>query len=151
MGGELIGPYNAMLRSPEIATAFLGAVGAVGQYSTLSNAVRQVIILAVGAAWQATYELYAHEKVAQQAGLSAAAIRALAAGQPPVELSAAESLAHELTQQVTTAHQLSPNLYQRGVEALGGKGLAELLALANLHLTVSNLFNKFEVLASPAT
>ncbi|MEJ7658534.1 MAG: carboxymuconolactone decarboxylase family protein [Hymenobacter sp.] len=102
---ELIGPFNAMLRSPEIATAMLGLTSALGQHSALGAPVRQVVILTVGAAWQADYELYAHAAVARKAGLAEEAIRALAAGQPPTGLGPEEVLAHEFTRQLVATHR----------------------------------------------
>ena len=68
-GGRLIGPFNPVLFSPEIASAFLDLQDAEQQHTTLTDRVRQVVILAVGAAWNAPYELYAHAAAARHAGI----------------------------------------------------------------------------------
>lgn len=80
---EVIGPFNAMLRSPEIATALLEVTSSLQKHSILSERVKQVIILTIGAVWQADYELYAHTAVARKAGIDEASIQALAKGQSP--------------------------------------------------------------------
>lgn len=147
---ELIGPFNAMLRSPAIATAMMGTTSALSQHSTLSEPVRQVIILTVGAAWQAAYELYAHTAVARQAGLPEAAIQALVAGQPPQGLPAAETLAYELTHQLATTHQVAPDLYERARAAFGEQGVVDLVVLAGQYMLVSSLLNTFAVPAPAA-
>ena len=77
---ELIGPFNAMLRSPDIAAAILGVASAITKHAALSETAQQVIILTVGAAWQAPYEIYAHTAVARKAGLKEETIQAMAAG-----------------------------------------------------------------------
>ena len=143
--GEPIGPFNAMLRSPEIATAVLGVVGALGQHSALSEPVRQVVILTVGAAWRAAYELYAHTIATRNAGLPEAAIQRLAAGLPPQGLPAAETLAHEFTHQLLTTHQVADELYQRGIATFGEKGVFDLLALAGQYRLVSAILQPFAV------
>ena len=58
--GQLIGPFNPALLSPAISKAFFEFVLAEHQSTSLSKRDREVIILRVGAAWQAPYELYAH-------------------------------------------------------------------------------------------
>jgi len=148
---QLIGPFNPMLYSPVIATAMMGLTSALSQHSALPEPVRQVVILTVGAGWQAAYELYAHTAVARKAGLPDEAIRALAAGQPPTGLSADEVLAHEFTQQLAITHQISPDLYQRAAKTFGEKGVFDMILLAGQYMTVSALLNSFAIPAPTAS
>ena len=142
---ELIGPFNALLRSPEIATAFMSVVSAQHQYSALSQRVQQVVILTIGAVWQAAYELYAHIIVAKKAGINEDAIQALASGQQPIGLSKEEMLAHDFTQQIATTHQIPPDLYQQALETFGEQGVVDMLVLAGHYMTVSAVLNTFAV------
>ena len=142
---ELIGPFNALLRSPEIATAFMSVISAQHQYSALSQQVQQVVILTVGAVWQAAYELYAHSIVAKKVGINEDAIQALASGQQPVGLSKEEMLAHDFTRQIATVHHISSDLYQQALETFGEKGVVDMLALAGHYMTVSAFLNTFAV------
>ncbi len=86
--GRLIGPFNPVLFSPQIASRFLALQQAEQQHTTLSDRIRQVVILTVGAVWNAPYELYAHSAAARHAGIPEDAIRTLAAGGLPNILSA---------------------------------------------------------------
>ena len=63
--GTFIGPFNALLRSPALAGQFLQFQTSEQQHTSLSDRVRQVVILAVGTVWAADYELYAHSAVAR--------------------------------------------------------------------------------------
>ena len=81
--GRLIGPFNPALLNPAIAAPFLDLQFAEQMHTSLSARVREVVILAVGAVWQADYELYAHLAVARKAGLSEDAARAVATGGLP--------------------------------------------------------------------
>jgi len=84
---KFIGPFNAALRSPAVAGAFLELQASEERHTSLSDPVRQVVILAVGAVWAADYEIYAHSAVARHWGVPDDAIRGLAAGTLPVTLS----------------------------------------------------------------
>ena len=147
---ELIGPFNPMLRSPAVATALLGVTSALSQHAALSEPVRQVIILTVGAVWEAAYELYAHVAVAEKTSLPEAAIQALAAGQVPAGLPAQELLAHEFTRTLTTTHHVPTDLYQQAVQAFGEQGVFDMVALAGQYMLVSALLNTFAVPAPAA-
>jgi hypothetical protein len=59
-GGRLIGPFNPALLTPGISSAFMDLAVAEQRHTSLSKRSREVVILTVGAVWQAPYELYAH-------------------------------------------------------------------------------------------
>jgi 4-carboxymuconolactone decarboxylase len=81
--GRLIGPFNATLLNPRIAAEFLKLQAAEEKSTSVDQRVRQVVILTVGAVWQAPYELCAHSAVARHAGLGEPDVAALAEGRPP--------------------------------------------------------------------
>lgn len=95
--GRFIGIFNPLPQSPVIAGSFLRFQAVEEESTSLTPQVRQVVILAVGAVWRSAYELHAHSAVARSAGLPDQVVRALAAGQMPGELSAAEQAAWRFT------------------------------------------------------
>lgn len=142
---KLIGPFNSMLRSPELAAAVMNVNKAEGEHTSLNEKVRQVIILTVGAVWQCAYELYAHAAVAQKAGFDDATIQALVAGQKPAALSAEESVAHDFTRSLAAAHQVATPLYEQAIITFGEKGVVDMIVLAGQYMTVSALLSAFAV------
>ncbi len=69
--------------------------------TSLNQRVRQVVILAVGAVWKSSYELYAHAAAARKAGISEDAIRMLTTGGLLVdELSDREKIAQRYARQL---------------------------------------------------
>ena len=147
---KLIGPFNAMLRSPEIATASMGITSAEGKHTSLSEKVRQVVILTVGAVWQAAYELYAHTAVASAAGFDEATIQTLVAGQKPTTLAAEESVAYDFTHRLAATHQIDAELYEQAIVTFGEKGVVDIIFLAGQYMTISGLLNTFAVPAPAA-
>ena len=55
--GQLIGPFNSTLYSPEICGSFLALQKLEKEQTSLSKRTRQVVILTVGWVWNAPYEL----------------------------------------------------------------------------------------------
>lgn len=147
---RLIGPFNAMLRSPVISKALMGVTATEGKETSLGEKVRQVVILTVGAAWQAAYELYAHVAVGRAAGLGEATLQALVAGQKPASLSPEESVAYDFTHCLATTHQIDAGLYEQVIVTFGEKGVVDMIALAGQYMTISGLLNTFAVPAPPA-
>ena len=143
--GKLIGPFNTILASPEIGSSFLALQGSEQEHTSLSERVRQVVILTVGAVYQSDYERYAHSAVAQKAGLSQEAIHALTQGEDADELTAEERVAQRFTKQLTAEHQVGDQLYQDALGALGVAGIVDLIFLAGCYYTVSSLLNAFRV------
>src|SRR4029077_1861716 len=68
--GRPIGPFNAFLLRPEVAMKLWEFSSTAQTQTSLSDREREVVILAVGAVWDAQFELYAHSALAQKAGLS---------------------------------------------------------------------------------
>jgi len=142
---KLIGPFNAMLRSPAISQALMGVTAAEGTHTALSEKVRQVIILTVGAVWNAAYELYAHIAVGRKAGLDEQTVQQLAVGRRPEGMSIEEDVAYDFTHQLATTHQIDAVLYERALVAFGEKGIVDMIALAGQYMTISGVLNTFAV------
>jgi len=147
---RLIGPFNAMLRSPLLSQAIMGVTSTEGKETSLGKTVREVVILTVGAAWQAAYELYAHVAVGQSVGLAAATVQALAAGQKPAGLTPEESVAYDFTHRLATVHQIDAELYEQALVTFGEKGVVDMIYLAGQYMTISGLLNTFAVPAPAA-
>ena len=144
-GDRLIGPFNPVLLSPGIAPAFLDLQDAEQAHTSLDDRMRQVVILAVGAVWRSEYELYAHAAVAAKTGLPEGAIKALASGAVPDELSAPEKLAARFARALSTGHRVEAALYRDAEAAFGLQGLVDIVYLAGCYHIVCGLLNAFEI------
>src|SRR5580658_4048715 len=67
--GALIGPWNPWLHEPGIGKAIWDLTLAMTANAVLSDNVRQIVILVVGARFDAAYEIYAHVAVAEHEGM----------------------------------------------------------------------------------
>jgi 4-carboxymuconolactone decarboxylase len=142
--GRFIGPFNALLRVPEIAAGFGRWSGGIAS-SGMAPEVRQVVILTVGASWSAEYEIYAHRAAALAIGIPVDAIDAILAGEPPTGLSAEALLAHRFTAQLVSDHSVPDDLYATVIDTFGEAGTVAIACLIGEYLTVSSILVCFQV------
>jgi 4-carboxymuconolactone decarboxylase len=147
-GGEVIGPFNAFLRVPEIFQASQQWAAAIRHYDLPAD-VQQVAILTVGAAWRSDYEVYAHTAEARHAGVPENAIEAIVAGQPPVGLSGPADSAHRLALALALDHAVGDDLYAEAHEAFGPERLIALVNLIGRYMNTAAVLACFAVPAPP--
>jgi 4-carboxymuconolactone decarboxylase len=143
--GRLIGPFNPVLFSPEIASRFLELQEAEQKCTTLSERVRQVVILTVGAVWKAAYELYAHSAAARRAGIPEDAIRILVAGGLPDALSPEEKTAQRYVLQLSADRRVDAAIYDEAERRFGARGLVDITFLAGIYYLLCALLNGFDI------
>ena len=143
--GSLIGPFNAFLHFPAYGTPAWDLFLALAGGSTLPKNVRETVILATGAHHGSLYELYSHEALAPKAGLSAAKIRTLAAGERPSDLSEEEGIGYDVAAVLHRGHQVPNTTYQAAVAAFDVKGVAEIAYLVGCYALIGSLLNTFDV------
>lgn len=142
---RLIGPFNPSLLSPRIATAFLKLQTVEEQHTCLDERVRQVVILTVGAVWQAPYELYAHSAVARRTGLSQTAIAELASGKIPDDLNEKERAAQQFAWTLSTTHHVDDDTYRQVEQIFGDAGIVDITMLTGIYHTVCGILNAFDI------
>jgi 4-carboxymuconolactone decarboxylase len=143
--GHLIGPFNPTLLNPGIGSSFLELQVAEEKYTSLSQRTRQVVILTVGAVWQAPYELYAHSAVARRARLSDHAVRTLAGGAVPADLSAEEAMAHRIARALSVEHRLDETLYREAEGQFGAAGIGDIAVLTGIYHIVCAVLSAFAI------
>src|SRR5258708_1054038 len=68
--GSMSGPFNVMLRSPEMGDLAQKFGGHIRFHSSLPNKLNEFAILITARYWSSQFEWYAHHRYALQAGLS---------------------------------------------------------------------------------
>jgi 4-carboxymuconolactone decarboxylase len=144
-GGGLLGPYNSQLLNPGTDAGYLDMLDAEKKHTSLSERVREVIILSVGAVWKADYEIYAHSAAGRTAGLSESAIRTLAAGGLPDDLDGQEKTAQRYAGQLSLERRVDADLYAEAERSFGLQGLADMIYLIGIYHIVCGFLNSFEV------
>jgi len=137
------GPFNVLLRSPEIGDLVQQLGNSIRFASGLTPAQRELATLAAGRAWTSRYEWYAHARYAADAGIPAAVIDAIAAGRAPdlALLSKDEALTWRVAEQLMFTRRVSDATYRDALAALGEQRLAAAATLAAYYELVSMILN----------
>ena len=137
------GPFNVLLRSPEIGDLVQQLGNSIRFASGLTPAQRELATLAAGRAWTSRYEWYAHARYAADAGIPAAVIDALAAGRAPDlgTLSKDEALAWRVAEEMMFTRRVTDATYRDALAGLGEQRLAAAATLAAYYELVSMTLN----------
>jgi 4-carboxymuconolactone decarboxylase len=133
-----IGIFNITLRSPELSDAMRGIAGGRGALSTKQN---ELIILLTGRYWGTQFEFAVHHRAATQAGLSDATISAIIDGKRPAALLPNEVPIYDFLTELLVTKKVSDAPFQAAKEAVGEKGIVDLIGLSSFYQTVSLMMN----------
>jgi 4-carboxymuconolactone decarboxylase len=143
--GALMGPWNPWLHEPAIGKAIWDLTLAMTANATLPDNVRQIVILVVGARFDAAYEIYAHIAVAEREGMKPERLATLVADLKPNDLAPDESIAFDLAFALVRGGTLPEPLYRLAVDTFGQHGTNEMIYLVGLYSLVSTTLNGFNV------
>jgi 4-carboxymuconolactone decarboxylase len=135
------GPFNALLRSPEMGD-LAQQLGTYIRYRTsLPHRLNEMAIIMVARSWTAQYEWYAHKPLALQAGLNPAIVDAIAEGRKPASMQADEEVVYNFCTELLTTRQVSDATFQAATRALGERGVVDLIGATGYYQLVSALLN----------
>lgn len=143
--GALMGPWNPWLHEPGIGKAIWDFTLAMTANASLPDNVRQIVILVVGARFDAAYEIYAHIAVAEREGMTPERLASLVANLKPADLSAQESVAFDFSYALVRGGTLPEPLYRLAVKTFGQHSTNEMIYLVGLYSLVSTTLNGFNV------
>jgi len=143
--GALMGPWNPWLQEPVIGKAIWDLTLAMTAGAALPDNVRQLVILVVGARFDAAYEIYAHIAVAEHEGMKPERLASLTADQKPADLTRDEAVAFDVAYKLVRGGTLPEPLYRLAVDTFGQHGANELFYLVGLYCLVSMTLNAYNV------
>jgi alkylhydroperoxidase family enzyme len=143
--GALLGPWSVWIHEPAIGEGQRVLLEAISGMKRLSDPVKQIAILAVGARFKAAYEMYAHAAVGGRDGLSPAKLAAVCAGQRPADLAPEEATAFDVAMALLDGGVLPGATYNAARDELGQPALNELIQLVGLYAFVSITLNAYDV------
>ena len=135
------GPFNALLRSPEVADR----VQRVGEYVRFQTSIpaplNEMAILITGRFWTAQFEFWAHTRLAKTAGLPDSIIEAIAAGRRPATMSGDERIVYDFCSELFRDKAVSDGTFKAVVDRFGEQGVIDLIAATGYYSVVSMVLN----------
>jgi len=139
------GPYNALLRSPEMARRCFDFLDYLRFKTSVSKRLNEFAILIQARIANAQYEWWAHDPIAQKAGLSPAIIEQLRHCQRPQGMQDDEALVYDFCIQLSLNHRVPDDLWQRAISTIGEQAVVDLTVLSGTYVMVSMLLNATQV------
>lgn len=141
--GSLTGPFDAWLRTPELGIHLERAGMAFRTDTALSDRAREVTVLVVAKAWNATFEWWVHGLVARRQGVAEEVIDAIGHGRRPAFDAADEAAAHDVAHALVHQRGVDDETLERAREALGERALVEVVTLTGFYQLVSGVLETF--------
>jgi len=139
--GGMRGPFNALLRSPELADKAQRLGEHVRFKSSLAPRLKELAILMTGRHWTAQYEWYAHNLLAREAGLAATICDAIAEGKRPPGMDADETAVYEFCTELLRTTQVSDTTFAKARERFGEQGVIDLVGTCGYYSLVAMVLN----------
>ena len=140
-GAGLRGPFNALLRSPELCD-LVQRVGAYVRYnSAIPARLNELAIIMAGRKWTAQYEFYAHRRLAIEAGLRPAIADAIADGTRPSGMAEDETAVYDFASELLATGQVSDGSFDRVKDMFGERGAIDLIGAIGYYSLVSMVLN----------
>jgi 4-carboxymuconolactone decarboxylase len=135
------GPFNALLRSPEMGDLAQQLGAYVRFKSSLPRHLNEMAIIMTARVWTAQYEWYVHKQAALTAGLNPAIVDAIAANRRPAAMKPDEQALYEFTKELLDTKHVGDATFQNAVKAFGEKGVVDLVGVTGYYGMVSALLN----------
>ena len=139
--GSMQGPYNVLLRSPQLGN-LAQQFGAHTRFnSSLPLALNELAILLVARFWTCQFVWWAHRRIAREAGLEEALIQAIASGKSPQGLAADVAAVYGFCNELLQTRLVSDATYAAAVELFGEAGVVDLMGTMSYYTLVSMSLN----------
>ena len=143
--GRVPAPMIAWLKNPELARRGQRLGELLRYETTLEPRLSELAILITARHWTAHYEWTAHKREGLKAGMDPAVIAAIAGRRPPALRDEQERAVFDVSTSLIETRRVPDALYRRGVEALGERGMVELVGILGYYALVAMTLNVFEI------
>jgi 4-carboxymuconolactone decarboxylase len=135
------GPFNVLLRSPEMGDLAQQFGGSMRFHSTIPPKLNELAIIITARHWTSQYEWYAHRRAAQTAGLAQSIIDAVAAGTRPATMAPDEEAVYNFCTELLATKQVSDATFKAARDRFGERGVVDLIGVSGYYQLVSMLLN----------
>ena len=143
--GSVLHLYQMLLHSPPVAEGWLAYLTAIRQKSSLSPALRELVIMRVAIVNRAPYEAEQHAPIALKEGVTQAQLDDLAQWEDSPRYTAQQRAVLQVTDAMTRNVQVPPAAVAAVREFLGDRELVELVATVGAYNMVSRFLEALDI------
>lgn len=138
---NLGGPFNVLLRSPEMGDLAQALGGQARFHSSLPPKLNELAIIITARFWTVQFEWNAHRRAAVQAGVSEDIVQAVATGKRPAKMAADETVVYNFATELLKNHSVSDATFAAAKTALGERGVVDMIAVMGYYQMVGMLLD----------
>lgn len=139
--GELVGPFIALLRSPD----FMSRLQKVGEYiryqNSLGHKLTEFTILMTSRRWTQEFEWDSHYDLAVKAGMEPEVLAAVRDGRRPTGMSPDEEAVYDFCSELEQNQSVTDATYARVVKSFGEQGVINLTGTVGYYTTLGMIMN----------
>jgi 4-carboxymuconolactone decarboxylase len=148
-GIQIRGPFAVFLHAPTFGELAQKLGGHCRFKTAVDPRLSEFAILCTAKFWRAQYEWYAHEPMAERAGVKPATIRDIKAGRAPKSAPKDERAIYDFIQELYRTRRVSDSTYKRVNAILGDAATIEFVGVLGYYVLISMILNVFRM-APPA-
>src|ERR1700756_239643 len=139
------GPYNMLLRSPELTARYLGMTDYLRFETSLPHRLNELAILIEARLWDAQYEWWAHYPIALKVGVPEAVANDIREGRRPTTMKPDEEVVYDVCIELLRDRHLTDATFARAKATLGEQQLVDLVAVSSFYVMVSSVIIAGEI------
>jgi 4-carboxymuconolactone decarboxylase len=135
------GPYNSMLRSPEMGERLFALLDYLRFKSSVPRRLNEFAILIQARVWTSQVEWLAHYPLAIKEGLSEATAADLKAGRRPASMKPDEAAVYDLCMELSATRTVSDATYRRAAQIFTEQQIVDLLTVSGTYTSLAMMMN----------
>ncbi|ARU05132.1 carboxymuconolactone decarboxylase [Comamonas serinivorans] len=149
--GGLVGPFVPLLRSPEL----MDHVQRLGEYlryrNALGHALGELAICITARHWTQQVEWAIHAPIAEQAGVAASTLQAIARGERPDALTPDQGLVYDFCTELYRSQRVGDAVWQAFVARFGEQAALDLTGICGYYSLLSMVMNVAQTPTPPSS
>jgi len=149
--GALYGPFVPLLRSPEL----MGYAQRLGEYLRYRSAIgvrlSELAILVTAREWDQQVEWAIHAPIAQQVGVPADVVAAIARRERPAALLVDEAVVYDFCLELHRHKRVSDRVYDDALALFGEQGVVDLMGVNGYYTFLAMVMNTARTAAPPSS
>jgi 4-carboxymuconolactone decarboxylase len=138
------GPYNMMLRSPDMGQRMFAMLDYLRFNTSVPRRLNEFAILIQARLWTSQVEWTAHYPLALKAGLSEAVANDLKVGKRPASMQPDEAAVYDLSMELATNHLVSDASFKKARMVFTDQQIVDLITVSGVYITLAMLSNTAE-------
>jgi 4-carboxymuconolactone decarboxylase len=138
------GPYNPLLRSPELAQRMYDLLDYLRWHTSVPTKLNEFAILIQARLWRSQVEWLAHYPLALKAGLSQNVAMDLKSNKRPDGMQADEAVVYDFCMELAQNHAVSDDTFKRAQGLLGDQGVVDLTAVSGTYVALAMMLSAAE-------